>query len=240
MIDRGSRLHFRALLCLAILVTPLLPLAASDPISFSADKVRSIFASGREETLLSGHAWIKTGDIEIRAGEIRLYGNKQRYIESTGTVTIHDAKRQVNLSGDVVFFDRDSEILKVTGNTVMEDFKNDMLVRGGILESRNKETISIVQVGVRVFKKAIVARSEMLIYRRDEDMVELTGLPFVTKKKDEYRASTITINLKTEEIQLLGRVQGMVQAKNDAPAASPGPSATPAPAASPSPPASQP
>ena len=146
----------------------------------------------------------------------------------------------MNLSGDVVFFDRDSEILKVTGNTVMEDFKNDMLVRGGILESCNKENISIVQVGVRVFKKDIVARSEMLIYRRDEDMVELTGLPFVTKKKDEYRASTITINLKTEEIQLLGRVQGMVQAKNDAPAASPGPSATPAPAASPSPPASQP
>ena len=224
----------RFFLVAAVVLLPLAQLWASDPISFSADKVKSIFASGREETQLSGKAWIKTGDIEIKADEIRLYGTKQRYIESNGSVSIHDSKRQVNLAGDSVFYDRDSEILKVSGNTVMEDFKNDMLVRGGMLESRNKDNISIVQVGVRVFKKDIVARSEMLIYRRDDDMVELTGLPFVTKKKDEYRASTITINLKTEEIQLLGKVQGTVQAKNND-AASPGPSASPEVSPNPSP-----
>ena len=199
---------------------------ASDPITFSAAKVRSVFASGREETVLSGNARIVTGDIEIKAGEIRLYGNKQRFVESSGLVTIRDAKRDVNLSGDALFYDRDSEILRVTGNTVMEDFKNDMLVRGGLLESRNKDNVTIIQMGVRVFKKDIVARAEMLVYRRDDDMVELTGLPFVTKKKDEYRASTISINLKNEEIQLIGKVQGLVQAKNDPAPAS---SATPGP-----------
>jgi lipopolysaccharide export system protein LptA len=212
------------LLCLL----PLCSLWASDPISFSADKVRSVFASGREETILTGHASIKTGDIEIQADAIRLYGAKQRYIESTGSVSLRDNKRQVNLAGDGVFYDRESEILKVNGNAVMEDFKNEMVVRGGILESRNKENISIIQVGVRVFKKDIIARSEMLVYRRDEDMVELSGLPVVNKKKDEYRASIITINLKTEEIQLTGRVQGNVQAKNDnssSPAASASPQA---------------
>jgi lipopolysaccharide export system protein LptA len=225
MIDRKV---LAAVILAFALVFPQVRLAAADPITFAAGKVKSVFASGREETVLSENARIVTGDIEISAAEIRLYGNKQRFIEGSGNIAIHDSKRNINLTGDVLFFDRDTEILKVTGNTVMEDFDNDMLVRGGMLESRNKDNITIIQVGVRVFKKDIVARSEMLVYRRDDDMVELTGLPFVTKKKDEYKASTITIDLKTEEIQLMGKVQGTVQSKSDE-----GTSAAPAPTAKP-------
>ena len=231
------KLTFQCLISVAWLGLCLLPLAAADRISFSAQKVRSVYAAGREQTLLVGNAHIQTGEISINSEEIILHGSKQRYVESKGPVFIHDGKRNLDIRGDSLFYDRETDILRLSGNAQLEDFKNDMLVRGGILESRNKENIAIVQVGVRVFKKDISARSEMLLYRRDDDLVELSGLPVVYKKEDEYRASTISINLKTEEIQMMGKVQGVVQTKSGkSPAPSGMPSESPAmPQPSPSP-----
>ena len=206
-------------------------LYGADPITFSAQKVKSVYAAGKEKTLLVGNAHIQTGSIAISSEEIVLHGSKQRYVESSSPVFIHDGKRNLDIRGDSLFYDRDTDILQISGNAQLEDFKNDMLVRGGILESRNKENIAIVQVGVRVFKKDITARSEMLLYRRDDDLVELSGLPIVYRKEDEYRASTIIIELKTEEIQMARKVQGIVQtksAKSPAPESQPTDSGTPA------------
>jgi len=199
---------------LAVLAFGTTGLYGADPITFSAQKVKSVYAAGKEKTLLVGNAHIQTGSIAINSEEIVLHGSKQRYVESTSPVFIHDGKRNLDIRGDSLFYDRDTDILQISGNAQLEDFKNDMLVRGGILESRNKENIAIIQVGVRVFKKDITARSEMLLYRRDDDLVELSGLPVVYKKDDEYRASTIIIDLKTEEIQMTGKVQGTVQTKS--------------------------
>ena len=41
-------------------------------------------------------------------------------------------------------------------------------------------------------------------------MLELSGLPVLFWKKDEYRASRIVMNLDTEEITLLGDVNGTI------------------------------
>ena len=207
------KLHLPIFLCLGLL--NLIALSAADTITFSAQKVKSTYAAGKEKTQLIGGAHIQTGNITINSEEIELSGAKQRYVQSKGAVFIHDGKRNLDIRGDSLFYDRETDILQLSGNTQLEDFKNEMLVRGGILESRNKENIAIVQVGVRVFKKDIIARSEMLLYRRDDDLVELSGLPVVFKKDDEYRASTITIDLKTEEIQMTGKVQGTVQTKTN-------------------------
>jgi lipopolysaccharide export system protein LptA len=41
-------------------------------------------------------------------------------------------------------------------------------------------------------------------------MLELSGLPQVFWKKDEYKAAKIIMNLKTEEITLVGDVSGSI------------------------------
>jgi len=192
----------------------LAELSFAGSITATAQKSKVVYAAGREKTLLIGDAQIVTSDFVIKSEQIEMYGSKQRYIETKTPVFIHDSKRNIDIRGDSLFYDRETDILKISGNAQLEDFKNEMLVRGGILESRNKDNIAIIQVGVRVFKKEISARSEMLLYRRDDDMVELSGLPVVYKKNDEYRASIITINIKTEEIQMTGKVQGTVQTQN--------------------------
>lgn len=208
------------------LVLLLVSYVFADSISFSAGKVRSVFASGKEETVLSGNARVVTGKIEILAAELRLSGKNQRYVESSGHVSIRDGERELTLQGDSLFYDRDEDILRIRGNAIMEDFKNEMVIRAGVIENRNKENLALVQVGVRIFKKDITARAEAVIYRRDKKTVELSGLPVVYKNRDEYRASSISIDLDTDEIQLIGKVQGNVQTKSS-PSPSPSPSASP-------------
>ena len=46
----------------------------------------------------------------------------------------------------------------------MADLKNEMVVKGGFIEDRDKEQLTIVQIGVRIFKKDIVCRAEFARY----------------------------------------------------------------------------
>jgi lipopolysaccharide export system protein LptA len=66
---------------------------------------------------------------------------------------------------------------------------------------------------VRIFKKDIVCRSEFARYQRDKKILELSGMPWVSKGGDVYQAARITINLDTEEISLEGSVQGTLEDK---------------------------
>ena len=61
----------------------------------------------------------------------------------------------------------------------------------------------------------MVCRSEFARFRREEEILELSGMPYVYWKGDEYRASRIVINLKTDEIRLEGEVQGTVTTEEE-------------------------
>jgi hypothetical protein len=60
-------------------------------------------------------------------------------------------------------------------------------------------------------KKDLVCRAEFAKYWRDKKLLELSGMPWVSRKSDIYQAARITINLDTEEISLEGDVQGTIQ-----------------------------
>ena len=53
-----------------------------------------------------------------------------------------------------------------------------------------------------------MCRAEFAKYWRDRKILELTGMPWVSRKGDEYRAAKITIDLDTEEIVLEGEREG--------------------------------
>jgi lipopolysaccharide export system protein LptA len=56
----------------------------------------------------------------------------------------------------------------------------------------------------------MACRSEFARYKRKEDLLELSGMPYVFWKGDEYRASRISINLETDEIKMEGEVEGTI------------------------------
>ncbi|MCX7787391.1 MAG: hypothetical protein N2442_06825 [Spirochaetes bacterium] len=205
---RKNKAFFVSLLLL-ILLRPM----HSDVFRFSGDQVSTILAKGKERTLLRGNAVIQSDNTRITAKEIEIYGKDFQFAKCSGEVTAWDSEKKILITCESLTYDRVEKVIVASGNAYMEDRKNEMIVRGERLENRDKEDLAIIQIGVRILKKDLSARAEYVRYKRDVDILELSGLPQVFWKKDQYRAARITLNLKTDEITLAGDVEGSIVSK---------------------------
>lgn len=198
---------------LPLLVVTLLyfthPLVA-DSFTFSAVSMTADMTKGRERTLLKGSARIQSDSTLIQADQVELYGVNFRYALAKGNVITTDRVKGILIEADELFFDREGKLSRVQGHAKIEDQKNSMIIRGGFFENRDEEDILIIQIGVRILKEDMICRSDYARYDRKAEILELTGMPVVLWKGDEYKASKITINTKTNEIRLDGRVSGTV------------------------------
>ena len=182
----------------------------ADTFTFNGDNFSSVMSKGKEYTILSGNAKIVSGSTVISATKIELYGNNYRFAECTGIVKVQDSKKGLNIVADKMVFDRIEDISRLEGSVVMEDFRNEVIVKGDYLEYLGKTEIATIQIGVRILKEDMACRAEFALYNRKTNILDLSGLPFVYWKGDEYRALKITINLDTDEISLEGRVSGLI------------------------------
>lgn len=221
-----------AILALFAALAAASPASAAETFTYSGDSVRATLAKGAERAVLTGHAKVKSDDVLISADEIQLLGEKFTVAVAAGSVHVSDAKRGIDLRAGDLWYDREAKIARVRGGAEMADLQNEIVVKGGYLEDRDKEGLTIVQIGVRIFRNDMVCRSEFAKYWRDRKILELTGMPWVSRKGDEYRASKITINLDTDEIVLEGGVQGTAAIEEEPAEAPQEPAASqPAPAA---------
>jgi lipopolysaccharide export system protein LptA len=190
----------------------------ADTFTYSGDSASTVLAEGNQHALLTGNARVDTQDLRITADSIELFGKDFVYAQCHGNVRVVDAKRGLDLTSQELFYDRNQKIARIKGNAVMADLKNEMVVKGGFIEDRDLEKITIVQIGVRIFKKDIICKAEFARYWRDKKTLELSGLPWVSKGSDVYQAARITINLDTEDISLEGDVQGTIKTGSTEPA----------------------
>ncbi len=215
---------------IAVLYFAAAALLNAEKFSFSGDSTTMTLAEGGQHALLTGHGTVQSQDMRITADSIELFGKDFIYAQCHGNVHVVDARRGLDLSSQDLFYDRERKIARIRGNAMMADVKNEMVVKGGFIEDRDTEQITIVEIGVRIFKKDIVCRSEFARYQRDKKILELSGMPWVSKGGDIYQAARITVNLDTEDITLEGSVQGTLQDKGKstpetsgtAPSAAPG------------------
>jgi len=203
---RGAR---AAAACAALLL--LAPLARAETFNYSGDSMSTELSSGSQHALLKGNARVDSGDMRITADEIELFGKDFIYAQCRGSVHVVDTKRGIDLKSDELFYDRQQKISRIKGNAVMADLKNEMVIKGGFIEDRDKEKLTIVQIGVRILKQDLVCRAEFARYWREKKILELSGMPWVTKKGDEYRSARMTVNIDTEDIILEGDVKGTIQ-----------------------------
>lgn len=182
----------------------------AETFRFSGDRMATSLARGKERTLLRGNAEIRTDNTHISAEEIEIFGKDFQFAECRGKVTARDSEKDILITSDMLYYNRFSKTILAEGNAYMEDRKNEIIVRGHRIEHRDKEDITFIQIGVRIVKKDLAARAEFAKYDRGSDLLELSGMPVVFWKKDEYRASRIVMNLETEEITLLGDVTGTI------------------------------
>lgn len=188
---------------------------SEDTIPFKADRITAELAQGRERTVLSGNAEFASGSMVVRADTIELYGEDFIYALCTGNVTVSDQEKGFNLQADKLFYNRQEEITRIQGNALMEDTENEIVIKGGIIENREKEGVVLIQVGVRILKEDLVCRSQMARYLRDEERLELSGAPVVYWKGDEFRAMKIYFDLEREEVQLERNVEAKIKLEEE-------------------------
>lgn len=186
---------------------------------FSSDRTSITLAEGSELTILDGNAQIYSDETMINADYIELYGADFRYAACTGNVLVVDSRQGIRINTEGLFFDREKEIMTIDGYAEMVDQKNEIVVKGSYFENRGEENITIIQIGVRILKASedgsMTCRSEYAKYNRDDDTLDLSGMPVVVWKDDEYQATRISINLDTDEIILEGNVSGTIRSNEE-------------------------
>jgi lipopolysaccharide export system protein LptA len=193
-----------------LLLLPILESAGDDAFRFRGDRLSSNFTAGQEQTTLSGNAWIVSGNLEIAADSIQLSGKGFRFASCDGSVSVKDTKKGIVLKADSMDYDRTLKTSRFRGLVQLEDADNGVTVRAGLLDYDETSEQVIMQSGVRLFKGDLVCRSDYAVYDRQAETLDLSGLPAVNKKRDVYRAGSIHVNLKTEDVLLDGAVSGTI------------------------------
>ena len=198
-----------------------------DRFSFAADRMETVLAEGREHTLLSGNATLISRDTRISAATIELFGEEFAAARAAGGVRVVNAARGIELRSETLEYDRADQIVRIPANAVLVDREHELVIKGGFLEHWEQRDQTIIQIQVRILGEDLVARAEFARYDRGRQTLELSGLPVVTWKGDEFRASFITIDLDAERIELEGAVSGHITSgtETEAAAADPDPAA---------------
>lgn len=194
----------------------------ADTFSFSGDRFSTIMSRGREYTVLSGNAKIVSDSTVITAAKIELYGDDYRFAECTGGVKVDNSEKGFFIMAEKMVFDRKEEVSRLEGAVVMEDFRNEVVIKGNYLEYSDKTETATIQIGVRILKEDMACRAEFSRYTREDKILELSGLPVVHWKGDEYRALKIAVNLDTDEISLEGKVSGVIYTEQEEKTKAPG------------------
>ena len=209
-ISKGLRAEI--LFCLLFLLFSRQIMA--ETLSFAGNSMESIMAEGRERIILRGSAELLSEDNWLFADVIELYGEDFIFAHCRGRVKVLNNKQGIELFADEIFYNRRKKVVRVKGNAVMVDKKNEIVVKGGFIEHWEERDESIIQLGVRILKEDLVCRGEYARYLREEEQLELAGMPIVYWKGDEYQASKIYIDLKKDKIRLEGNIRGNIYEAN--------------------------
>ena len=206
----GSSGLFGSWLIILLLFMGISPLAARDTFTFRAERMSGSRALGREITILSGNAEVRSNNMLLKADRIEIHGDDNRFIECFGNVWGFEEDKNILFFADRIRYDRRLKIARLEGNSTLEDRDNEIVARGRFIEYDEQNEIAVFQISVRLFKDDMVCRAEHAVYRRQEKMLDLTGFPLVFKGNDEFRADKIQVDLDTDDVMMEESVTGTI------------------------------
>jgi lipopolysaccharide export system protein LptA len=168
-------------------------------------------ALGRETIILAGNAEVRSDNMLLKADRIEIQGDDNEFIECSGGVWGMEEEKDIIFETDRLRYDRKRKIARLEGNSTLEDRKNEIVAKGNFIEYDDQAEITVFQISVRLFKDEMVCRSEYAIYRRNEQLLDLSGFPVVFKKDDEFRADRIRVDLDTDDVTMEGDVSGTIK-----------------------------
>jgi lipopolysaccharide export system protein LptA len=185
--------------------------AGADVFTFRADRMSGGKASGREITILTGNAEVRSDKLLLRADRIEIQGENNQFIDCIGHVWGQEEEKDIFFETDRLRYDRNLKIARLEGNSTLEDRKNEIVAKGRFIEYDDQSEVTVFQISVRLFKDTLVCRSEYAVYRRTEKLLNLSGFPVVFKKDDEFRAERIRVDLDTDDVTMEGSVSGSIK-----------------------------
>jgi len=185
--------------------------ASADKFTFKADKMSGSKALGRETTILTGNAEVRSDNILLRADRIEIQGDSNQFIDCYGNVWGHEEEKEILFYTDRLRYDRKLKIARLEGNSTLEDKKNEIVARGRFIEYDDVNEVTVFQISIRLFKDDMVCRSEYAVYHRKEKLLDLSGFPIVYKKDDEFNADRIRVDLDTDDVIMEGAVSGTIK-----------------------------
>ncbi|MCL2192170.1 MAG: hypothetical protein FWB78_02085 [Treponema sp.] len=201
-----------ALLCMLFLVIlGGIEYVGADTFTFRADRMSGTRALGREVTILAGNAEVHADNMLLRANRIEISGDNNQFIDSIGDVWGMETERNIVFRADRIRYDRDRRVARLEGNATLEDRDNEVVVKGNFIEFDEETEITVIQISVRLFQDDMVSRAEHAIYRRNEQMLDLSGFPVVFRGDDEFRADRIRVDLETNDVIMEGAVSGTIR-----------------------------
>ena len=182
----------------------------SEEIKFQADSMTGVSGSKTDETKLSGHAFVKTASMEIKADVIALNGDNFRYIIAEGNVEGKNTETKMDFTCGKLRYDRQTKIARLEDTVHMLDIENDVTIDSQVIEYNQNKEIATMQIGVTIKQKNNTCTAAFAIYRKTAQMLEMNGNPKIVQGEDTFRAQEIILNLNSQEITLSGRVSGTV------------------------------
>lgn len=183
----------------------------ADTFSFKADRMSGGKATGKEITVLTGNAEVRSDKLLLMAERIEIQGSDNRFIDCSGNVRGIEEEKNILFQTDRLRYDRTLKIARLEGNSTLEDRKNEIVAKARFIEYDDEEEVAVLQISVRLFKDNLVCRSEYAVYRRKEKTLALSGFPVVYKKEDEFRADRIRVDLDTDDVIMEGDVKGSIK-----------------------------
>lgn len=182
----------------------------AEKIIFSADSMSGVIGDKSDSTKLTGEAYVLTDSMEISAEQIALSGKDFRYIEAEGAVKGKNMESELEFTCEKLKYDRETKIAELSDNVSLTDVKNNVNAKAQIIEYNQETETAVMQIEINLTQKDNVCSGSYAVYRKNDQILELSGNSQIKQGNDTFRAQQITLNLDSQEITLDGRVKGSI------------------------------
>lgn len=186
----------------------------AETITFQASSMSGNASDKNSRTILEGDAKVSTESMEISAQRIELSGKDYRIITASGNVQGKNLKSNLDFTCESMKYDRETKIATLENNVQLIDAQNEVNAQAQIIEYNQETELAIMQIDVSLTQKNNKCTSAYAVYKKNEQMLEMSGNPQIVQGEDTFRAQNISLNLKSQEITLSGRVKGSVTASS--------------------------
>jgi len=185
----------------------------TDTITFTARRMESVIAKGKEKTVLIGSAVVNTGSMVIKADRIELSGEDYNDVSCAGAVSVLDESKGFLLKAATLTYARDTEIGLAQDKVVLEDSKNDVLLKAEWVRFDQKQSLVDARISVHILKEDFAVRAEFARYNRDDESLQLSGSPVAVSADGRIEADTMTGKTDMDSLEFGGQVSGTITTK---------------------------